>query len=268
MDVNESTKALTCAGLFLEAVGNDQQEFVQLTMQFTIRAENGGAGALFGTVRNNVQLNETSIDGVFLGGTSGTLFGRVARGSKDPIRVDMINAHYCVIGKVKDTCLPDPAYKESGDDFSAGENDKGTDDNQGDDQFDTDGTETQSVRYLGAKTETDPCCDNSSTDPPVPHPHGRCIIYTDPLSVLQDCPCDMTGDCESLEPVESKCVFSVDTSAAFENKEQKLEVVDHFEKTSVNPRYVFGPEVSLNSSQINVTLPLAMAERIPWSLFK
>ena len=78
----------------------------------------------------------------------------------------------------------------------------------------------------------------------------------------------MTGDCESLEPVESKCVFSVDTSAAFENKEQKLEVVDHFEKTSVNPRYVFGPEVSLNSSQINVTLPLAMAEHIPWSLFK
>ena len=124
MDVNESTKALTCAGLFLEAVGNDQQEIVQLTMQFTIRAENGGAGALFGTVRNNVQLNETSVDGVFLGGqTSGTLFGRVARGSKDPIRVDMTNSHYCIIGKVKDTCLPDPAYKESEDDFSAGEND-------------------------------------------------------------------------------------------------------------------------------------------------
>ena len=157
-------------------------------MRFTIRAVNGGAGALFGTVRNNVQLNETSIDGVFLGDhTSGTLFGRVARGSANPIRVDVINSHYCIIGKVRDTCLPDPAYKESKDDFNAGENDQGTDGDKGDDQFDTDGTETQSIRYLGAKTETDPCCDDK-TDPPEPHPYDvhnlhRSIICTPRLSV-------------------------------------------------------------------------------------
>lgn len=63
----------------MEAVGNDQQDIGQLQMQFTLRAVEGNAGALFGTVRNNVQLNLSSIDGYIYGEQSGTLFGLIAR---------------------------------------------------------------------------------------------------------------------------------------------------------------------------------------------
>lgn len=54
MDVNANAKALEAAGLFLEAVGNDQQDITQLQMRFELRAVNGRAGALFGTIRNNI----------------------------------------------------------------------------------------------------------------------------------------------------------------------------------------------------------------------
>ena len=63
MDVDMSAKIKTGAGLFLEAVGNDQQDFAQLEMKFTLKLVEGHAGALFGTIRNNVQLNLSSIDG-------------------------------------------------------------------------------------------------------------------------------------------------------------------------------------------------------------
>ena len=54
MEVEMSSKTLKGAGLFYKAVGNDQHEFTLLSMIFTLRAVEGDAGALFGTVRNNV----------------------------------------------------------------------------------------------------------------------------------------------------------------------------------------------------------------------
>lgn len=123
MDVNANAKTLDGAGLFLEAVGNDQQDIALLNMRFELRAVNGRAGALFGTVRNNVQLNLSSIDGIILGELSGTIFGQIAREKGNPIRVDMVDSRYCVMGNVKDTCVPDPSYVAPGEDYNPGDND-------------------------------------------------------------------------------------------------------------------------------------------------
>ena len=116
MDVRADAKALHAAGLFLNAVGSDQQDIAQLKMQFTLHAVEGNAGALFGTVRNNVQLNLSSIDGIIRGSTSGTLFGLIFRNEKEPIRVEMVDSRYCVLGNVKDTCTPHPLYRTQQDD--------------------------------------------------------------------------------------------------------------------------------------------------------
>ena len=112
MDVKMEAKAVQGAGLFLDAVGKNQQEIAILKMQFTLRAIEGNAGALFGTVRNNVQLNLSSIDGYIYGKQSGTLFGLVARAQDNPIRVNMVDSRYCVIGNVQDTCASHPLYRK------------------------------------------------------------------------------------------------------------------------------------------------------------
>ena len=96
----------------MEAVGNDQQDIGQLQMQFTLRAVEGNAGALFGTVRNNVQLNLSSIDGYIYGEQSGTLFGLIARDKEHPIQVNMVDSRYCILGNVQDTCASHPLYRK------------------------------------------------------------------------------------------------------------------------------------------------------------
>lgn len=80
---------------------------------------------------------------------------------------------------------------------------------------------------------------------------GRCTYYVDPLSIPQDCDCDATQSCsDAYEPVESECVSMLDMSQAFTKEEPLLKNVTRFEKTSGGQKYVFGPEVVVNSSEI------------------
>lgn len=60
----------------------------------------------------------------------------------------------------------------------------------------------------------------------------------------------------------------MDTGQAFQNDDPHLRIVDNFDATSIGHRYVFGPEVQLNFSQINITESLAILEPGTWSLFK
>ena len=138
-------------------------------MKFTLKLIEGHAGALFGTIRNNVQLNLSSIDGTIKGDNamSGTLFGYVARDKDHPIRVDMVESRYCILGNIKDTCLPDPKYKADDDDFDAGKNDQGTDDGQEIESLAADSAQTQGDCSPDSDKppKKDPCCENI-TDPP------------------------------------------------------------------------------------------------------
>ena len=78
-EINLEAKANNGSGLFLKAAGNDQHEFVQLKFIFTLRSLEHAAGALFGSVSNNIQLNLTSLDVTILGEASGTLLGMVSK---------------------------------------------------------------------------------------------------------------------------------------------------------------------------------------------
>lgn len=232
-------------------------------MKFTLRAVNGNAGALFGTVRNNVQLNLSSIDGVILGEMSGTLFGLVARDQNNPIRVDMVNSRYCVLGNIKDTCLPDPSYKRPDEDYDPGKNDQTPES----EETLTEEMVLQSVRYLKAQTEVDSCCVNH-TDPPKEEPTNRCVFYIDQVSVRQDCSCDAFGNCPTEGvPDESSCTRMLDTNQAFENDDPKLKIVTKFDQTSSGQKYVFGPEVNVNATKIDIEKSL-VTSGVKWSLCK
>ena len=66
----------------------------------------------------------SSIDGIIHSGSlSGTIIGLVSRTEGDPIRVEMVDSRYCVLGNVKDICRADPSFKGSDDNFNPGEND-------------------------------------------------------------------------------------------------------------------------------------------------
>ena len=220
MDVNLEAKTLQGAGLIMEAVGNDQQDIGQLQMQFTLRAVEGNAGALFGTVRNNVQLNLSSIDGFIYGEQSGTLFGLIARDKEHPIQVNMVDSRYCILGNIKDTCLPDPSYKSPDEDYDPGKNDQGEDTGkEGEETPETPGdVDLVSIRYLRAEEEEekpDPCCVDI-TEGPTNYTENRCVFIVSATSTRQDCPCDAFGNCpEEGSQGESECLIINDMRQSF-----------------------------------------------------
>ena len=183
-------------------------------MIFTLRTE-VAAGALFGSVRNNVQLNRSSIDGVVIGEkeTSGTLFASVA--SSNRIQVIMIDSRYCILGNVKDTCMLDTDFKEP---------DALFDPTADESSLETRSSPLNSIKKkkeqgTGRKEKLDPCCDE------VPetleeYEEGQCVFFVSATSARQDCSCDGFGNC-GTEVVEHECMVVMDLSSAFEDDERK-----------------------------------------------
>ena len=98
---------------------------------------------------------------------------------------------------------------------------------------------------------------------------GACTIFMTASSARQDCACDAFGNCPEEAALESAgCVETLDMNQAFEDNDPRVKIVDHFDATSTGRRYVFGPEVQLNFSQIEIRPLLAATENGSWSLFK